>query len=177
MTPSVPNSADSPQSMLSETIQQSLDQFASDAADVVPAKVHERYLWTNPETCNECYARLRTIHEFERNAWGDTVEERRRSGAGVLGYDDDQGENAMHPATFCEECGGRGRAHPETDSKRQAARRAYRIVERLEEQGIPVDKVALPAAVRQLKSKEAIQGMDREIYARATKIAVRRAQQ
>ena len=176
MTPSVSTSAACPLPMISDTIQQSLDQFESDAADVIPAKVHERYLWTNPETCNECYSRLRTIHEFERNDWGDVVEERRRSGAGVLGYDDDAGESSMHPATFCEECGGRGRAHDETDTKLTAVRRATRITKRLEEQDIPVDGVTLRRAARRLKEHDELQGLDREIYERATKLAVRRAQ-
>jgi len=58
----------------------------------------------------------------------------------------------------------------------QATRRASRIADRLEEQDIPVDSRALRRAVRKLKAKPELEALDREIYERATKLAVRRAQ-
>jgi len=160
---------------MSTTTQQSLDEFAP-RRDVVPARVFERYLWTNPEVCSECFARIRTEHEFTRDQWGNTVTELDRADSGVQGYDNVNGGGVYLPRTFCEECGGRGRADPDTDSKVQATRRASRIANRLEEQDIPVDSRALRRAVRKLKAKPELEALDREIYERATKIAVRRAQ-
>jgi len=157
------------------TIQQSLDEFAS-RRDVVPGRVFERYLWTNPEVCSECFARVRTEHELTVDDWGTTVTELNRSGSGIQGYDNVNGGGVYLPRTFCEECGGRGRADPAPDSKVQATRRASCIGDRLEEQDIAVDRPALRRAVRTLKSKPDLVGLDREIYERATKIAVGRAQ-
>ena len=159
---------------MSATTQQSLDEFAP-RRDVVPSRVFERYLWTSPESCSECFARIRTAHTMTRDQWGNTVTELDRSDSGIQGYDNVNGGGVYLPRTFCEECGGRGRADPDTDSKVQAARRASRIVDRLEEQDIAVDARALRRAVRTLKAKPELEAMDREIYERATKIAVKRA--
>lgn len=157
------------------TTQQSLDEFTT-RRDVVPARVFERYLWTNPEVCSECFARIRTEHTMTRDQWGNTVTELDRADAGIQGYDNVNGGGVYLPRTFCEDCGGRGHADPETDSKIQATRRATQIVARLDERNIPVDARALRRATRVLKSKPELEALDREIYERATKIAVRRAQ-
>ncbi len=76
----------------------------------------------------------------------------------------------------CSVCGTNGSATPESDSKNQVTKRARRIGDRLEEQDIAVDRPALRRAVRTLKSKPELEALDTEIYERATKIAVRRAQ-
>ncbi|WP_239639083.1 hypothetical protein [Halorubrum aidingense] len=111
-----------------------------------------------------------------RDQWGNTVTELDRADAGIQGYDNVNGGGVYLPRTFCEDCGGRGHADPETDSKIQATRRATQIVARLDERNIPVDARALRRATRVLKSKPELEALDREIYERATKIAVRRAQ-
>jgi len=160
---------------MSTSTQQTLDQFAP-RRDVVPSRTFERYLWTNPEVCSECFARIRTEHELTVDDWGNTVTELDRAGAGIQGYDNVNGGGVYLPRTFCEECGGRGHADPDTDSKVQATRRAGRIAERLKEQDIPVVARALRRAVRTLKAKPELEAMDREIYERATKLAVQRAQ-
>ena len=160
---------------MSTTIQQSLDEF-DNRREVVPARVFERYLWTNPEVCSECFARIRTEHELTVDDWGNTVTELDRFGSGIRGYDNVNGGGVYLPRTFCEDCGGRGHADPETDSKLQATRRATQIAARLDERNIPVDSRALRRAVRKLKAKPELEALDREIYERATKIAVRRAQ-
>jgi len=157
------------------TTQQSLDEFVS-CREVVPGHVFERYLWTNPEVCSECFAWIRTEHELTVDDWGKTVTELNRSRSGIQGYDNVNGGGVYLPRTFCEECGGRGHADPKPDSKIRATRRASRIGDRLEEQEIPVDGPALRRAVRKLKAKPELEAFDREIYERATKIAVRRAQ-
>ena len=157
------------------TTQQSLDEFDT-RRDVLPARVFERYLWTNPEVCSECFARIRTEHELTVDDWGNTVTELDRSGSGIQGYDNVNGGGVYLPRTFCEDCGGRGRADPDTDSKLQATRRASRIADRLDERDIPVDRPALRRAVRKLKANPELEALDKEIYECATKIAVRRAQ-
>lgn len=156
-----------------QTIQESLAELETRSQRVNPARAFERYLWTNPETCNECFARLREIDEVELDDWGNVAQLIELTDDAVRGWDDDA-TGVFHPATFCNECGSRGCAHPETDTKTQATRRAYRIAERLREQDIPVAVDVLLTATRQLKSDERIQGFDREIYARATKLAISR---
>lgn len=157
------------------TTQQSLDEFAS-RRDVIPSRVFERYIWTNPEVCSECFARIRTEHTLTRDQWGNTVTELDRAGSGIQGYDNVNGGGVYLPRTFCEECGGRGHADPDTDSKVQATQRAGRIVTRLEEQDIPVAARAVRRAARKLKAKPELEALDREIYERATKLGVERGQ-
>ncbi|WP_435065872.1 hypothetical protein [Halobaculum sp. EA56] len=151
---------------------------ASPVPRVQPGNAFDELIFFSRSTCSECFAHLRDIEHVavEHGAVGT----RERTLAfptanAVRGYVSDR--RATEPKTFCRECGSEsGRALDRTLSQREAVERAHRLADRLDAMDVPAVEDVLVHAVRRLKSDERIQGYDREIFARATKLAIQYAQ-
>lgn len=152
------------------------------AAQFDPADAFDDYVFDNPEICSECFERIKRI-ETDTVAYGSVGTRKRRwserTGAGVHGQGVDGGTRVspvIRGRTFCEECGSQsGRAYSDILSRLEATERAHTLADRLAEEGISVDETVLAYAVYRLKSDDRLQGYDREIFARATKLAIQRA--
>lgn len=165
---------------------QSLLQVRLQPVSVNAARAFERHVWQNPEICNNCFSRCKQIytdsHATSLAGDGADVEEHYRTDAGSIGYDaediDEYGARRIHrPKTTCENCGSvRLLAHEDTLSQREVLERVDDLAARLVEQDISVNVDVLRRAVRQLKSHEALAGRDRDIFGRATKLAIQYAQ-
>lgn len=144
-----------------------------------PADAFDEFVFHNPDTCSECFERIKQT-EVDIVPYGTVGTRERqwshRAGAGVLGHGE-VGNRVFAPRTFCGECGSQsGRAYSDTLTQRQAVNRARTLADRLDEAGIPTNERVLRYSVRKLKSDTRIQGMDREIFARATKLAIQKAE-
>jgi len=147
-----------------------------------PAEAFDEIVFYNPAICSECFQRIKRI-ETDVVAHGAIGTRERqftaRVGAGVHGHGF-VNHDAFNPVvcgrTFCGECGSQsGRAISDTLGRLDATDRAHTLADRLDEEGIPVNESALAYAVYQLKGEERLRGYDREIFARATKLAIRHA--
>jgi hypothetical protein len=165
---------------------QSLFQARLQSVSVNATRAFERHVWQNPEICNNCFSRCKQIytdqHQTSLAGDGTDVEAHYRTSEGSIGYDvediDEYGARKIHrPKTTCENCGSvRLLAHEDTLSQREALERVDDLAARLVEQDIPVNVDVLRRAVRQLKGHEALAGRDRDIFERATKLAIQHAQ-
>lgn len=148
---------------------------AEEQPPVNPKRAFERVIWTNPETCNHCFAQVKHIEEvdIENGLSTRRVEHHQRTEDGVRGHD--QVNGAWKPRTFCRQCGGRGCAHYDIMSKDEMQSRLSRLATRLRERNIRVSVEAMRKFVDVAKSKEKLQGKDREIFERAVKLGISRA--
>jgi len=155
--------------------------------EVEPEEAFQKYIWENRESCNNCFSRCKQIytdqHATSLAGDGADVEAHYRTDDGTLGYDveeiDEYGARRIHrPKTTCKNCGSvRLLSQAETLSQREALDRVDELAGRLVEQDIPVNVDVLRHAVSGLKADDRIQGRDREIFERATKLAIQHAQQ
>lgn len=150
---------------------------------VQPNRAFERYIWTNPGICNNCFRRVKTLHQGPTKTLGDeqtTIEETERTDAAVWGIDkivhDEYGALATRPSrTTCKACGSVGlNADPQTLSRREALTRLDRLVERCREAKLPVAVDLMRKVVRKAKSRPSLQDhRDREIFAVAVEASIR----
>lgn len=140
-----------------------------------PAEAFDEFVFYNPEICSNCYQRIKRVETITVEHGTLGTRERQfseRVDAGVAGHGD-VGARVFRPRTFCEECGSQsGRDHPDTLDKHTAVEQAATVATRLDEAGIPVDAAVLRYVVWKLKSKEDLCGYDREIFSRASKLAI-----
>ncbi|WP_254766521.1 hypothetical protein [Salinilacihabitans rarus] len=147
------------------------------------ARAFDRVVWHNPECCNGCFERIKHVDAYTVSfgATDHDVQDHHRTAHATLEPDteshDDYGELEVSiPRTTCRTCGRIGCwADDDTLTKVQALRLTTPLLRRLEEAGVEASGAKLRRAVRQLKSVDAIQGFDTEIFRRATKLAVREA--
>lgn len=166
-----------------------------------PAAVFERYIEADPLVCNSCFRRVQPEEGNGHNCTptgttGERVVTDDGEPAPRLDVHDhhgpmhDAGDRVVgtepietHSATYlwephdvCPHCGELGLASPDDPLPRERVRdRAVAISCRLRERSIPHDWFALVYVALGLKAKPALAGQDREIAARATKVAVSRA--
>ena len=143
------------------------------------SNIFRRYVFEDPAVCSSCFQRLK--QNGRRTVWASKGHDKESKDdiPEYAQYDarEAYGEIAVFPMrTVCEDCGSiAGRALDDTLSKRDAVRCADTLADRLEELGEPVEVDVLKYAVGKLKADPRLRGLDTEIFARATKIAVRRA--
>ncbi|WP_455448293.1 hypothetical protein [Natrinema thermotolerans] len=164
-----------------------------------PDRVFRRYVFNNPETCSNCFCRIKSDHrrvaqgtqgrDLEPKATRATVERLHRTAPGEIGpegpilaysYEEEGAANtaiAKYPVrTVCEDCGSiAGRADSDPLSRRKALARAETLADRLAEVGEPVQLDLLKHLVGHLKSQEDLSSYDTECFEAATTIAVREA--
>lgn len=151
-------------------------------------RLFDDLLFENPEICSECYARIRDHtdlgdHAADRlgtnpNKPTETLE---RAGAGTVGQDcrdmDSYGvKRDYYARTYCDDCGSPGGTTAgDTDHSLQTMlRNGDSIVRRLHELGWYPDVEAFYTALRTLKTDPDNQGRDRNIYAVAVYLALKR---
>lgn len=160
-----------------------------------PDRIFQRYIFSNPEVCSNCFRRLKSDHV--RIAWGETGHDQEpqatrleaarshETGPGEIGPEGpiietrevDNTAISKYPVrTVCECCGAvAGRADDDPLSRREALQRAEHLANRLEEIGEPVDVGLLKHLVAHLKSREKFSSFDTECFEAATTVAVRDA--
>lgn len=157
---------------------------ASDSGDVDPAEAFDVLVFENPRVCSGCFEHVRDIDQATLRygrAEPLDVQDVHRTDQATLEPDADRidayGElESARARTTCRTCGRIGCwADDATLTQMQALRLTVPLADRLEEAGVPINRHALRKAVRELKSREEIQGYDTEIFRRATKIAINRA--
>lgn len=146
-----------------------------------PDRVFERFVWSNPEICNNCFQQCKRVTAVDgsddqggaRRTYHDRTEH------GVVGYDDvaHDEHGALHTyvaRTTCADCGSVGLLNQrETLSKRAMIDLVDPLAARLEEQDVAVDAEATRRLIARLKSESAVQGRDREIFEGAVAFGVR----
>lgn len=148
-----------------------------------PNQVFKTHIWRNPEVCNNCFSRCKEIekrHYHDDNTRAEReVNESNRTDDGIIGYDTYVPENkspekrTYRPRITCERCGSVGLlADDETLSKQVLKRRASRIADRLEEDGLDVDRAYMQKWVNVTKYVSVFDGYDREILAGAVEFAL-----
>jgi len=128
-----------------------------------PSRVFERYVESNPQTCNCCYARPlpEETDGIDIEATGEIIDE-----PSTHRYD-------WEIEDACPVCGSVGMSSPdETLSIEAASQRAIRLSSRLRERGIRHDWRHLVWFVREAKRRDGLHAKDREIAARAVEFAV-----
>ena len=166
----------------------SATQSQTPARRVAPAQAFEQNVWTDPGVCNSCFCRIKSDYRRVRDGVvGYDVEDHDAYGEETVRDEDDHvvgtqskgthgALRTYHVRTTCDHCGSVGGKAPDDPlSRREALRRVPELAERLREQGISVNEFAIRYTVRELKSNPDLQGADREIFERATKLGVRRA--
>lgn len=151
--------------------------------DANPDKAFERYVWTDPGVCNNCFRRCKEIHEAEREVGiaVETVQESYRTPEGELAQDsfeqDEYGAIQTHePRTTCSTCGSIGLlCQRDTYSKAEVGELAERIANRLIENDVPCHVDATRRLAVKAKAKCNIQGKDREIFEGAAAFGIRQA--
>lgn len=153
----------------------------------VPAeKAFDELAFNEPTVCSRCFSLIRTRDTFRPDVLSGVSqyapEERlRRAFDGTHGYRtedmDEYGVQRVHrPCTYCSECGSQsGRAEDHDLSRRNAIIFADNLIARLQESDVDVDTHALKFTVGKLKSDERLNGVDTEIFRRATKLGIKRA--
>lgn len=134
--------------------------------DLKPSSVFERYVETDPMTCNGCFAR-----PLPEETDGVDVEDKGRIA-------DCQHSAKYHweEDDYCPVCGSMGLTSPDdTLSIERASRRAIRLSTRLQERGIAHSWQLLVWFVRRAKRDEDLCGKDQQIAARAVEFAVSQA--
>lgn len=165
----------------------------------------EETIWHNPDVCTNCFSRVKRRYQAtEEKAdgkqldidedWrtpdgtlGETSEIVRSRGAvtvrnannavvGVESREPARGTTRNDARTTCNECGS-VRAIKQTDtlSKTNALDIIPALVERLREQGHPVNADAVGTAVYKLKSDEKFEAYDKEVFATAVALGVEKA--
>lgn len=143
------------------------------------------YIWSNPGICNNCFARMKDIavpwkEQYRPSIRPALAEEHYIAEDGERGHDvqhqDDYGAKADYRSRVtCSRCGSvGGRAETDELSISEAVNRVPRLVKRLEEEGFDVREDRLKESVIRAKSKEKLQGYDREIFGIATRVAITR---
>lgn len=160
-----------------------------------PDRVFRRYVFNNPETCSNCFCRIKSDHRrIASGTEGRDLEPKvtravsvraHKTGPGEIGPEGplegtrqvDNTAIAKYPVrTVCEDCGSiAGRADSDPLSRRKALARAETLADRLAEIGEPVQLDLLKHLVGYLKSQEDLSSYDTECFEAATTIAVREA--
>ncbi|MFC7202879.1 hypothetical protein ACFQJC_05080 [Haloferax namakaokahaiae] len=160
----------------------------SDQRQIQPERAFERYIWTQPGICNRCYSRMSRdgrlradgVHGHDVHIHDQFGEQTVRDEDGRVTGVEHVGEHGVDRThsehTCCNNCGSiAGRAPDETQSRLDLVRRVAPIADRLNEEGIGVSRRVMRRTVWELKSDDRIQGMDREILERATKLGIKHA--
>lgn len=139
-------------------------------------------VWDDPEVCNHCFRRCKRITRASYRSKGTgtvhPVEHHDRTPDGTLGIDErDRGHSGRIreplPRTTCSHCGSvRLLAQRETLSLDQALDRVPELVARLDEAGHDTSEEAAFAVIREFKSRQALQGLDREMFEMAVEKAI-----
>lgn len=149
-------------------------------------RLFDDLIFENPETCSQCFGRIRdrTEHDVSADRLGTgnrPTETITRAGDGIVGQDDTThdaygAQRTYRAKTYCGVCGSpSGRADgAHICSLQQARRRADNIIRRLHRLGYYPDVQALYSAIETLKTDPDHQGQDREIFATATYLAIER---
>lgn len=146
-------------------------------------------LYASPEICSRCYARIRDRTEHDQdlarlgtgNRPAETLE---RAGAGTVGQDADDvdgyGYRPQYRArTYCGACGSPGGTDIGgwTRSLQQMRRHTDNVIRRLHERGYYPDVQAVYRAVERLKTQPEHQQRDRQIFAAAVAVGLRRGRE
>lgn len=155
---------------------------------IAPDDAFDDIVFFEPTTCSRCFSLIRR-HDTYRPDASEGVskyapEERLvRAHNGTNGYRTDGGDKYGYrpthdSCTYCSECGAQSGCADEQDlPRRLAVQFASNLADRLHEAGVAIDTDELKRAVGHLKSKEALNGCDTEIFEAATTVAVRRERQ
>jgi hypothetical protein len=159
----------------------STTQEPSGQRPVHPAEAFDRLIWHNPETCRNCFRRVRVVHPAPEQ-WGATdaiTDRHERTPDAMLAHDerahDDYGELTTHPLrTTCRGCGSVGcHGAARTLSIEEALERVDRLADRLEEQGLPAHRELMRAIVERAKRDEDLAGRDYDIFSKAVEGTLR----
>lgn len=166
----------------------SLVSATSDPTPRRPLKEYclfEQEIWTNPEICNNCFARLKDIAPIWKEAYPLHVRSALDSIAflaesGSIGQDitDHNKYGSIQTArgrVMCDDCGSvGGLSQPGDSSKRELLRYLDRVIARLSEQGYTqVDESRMRDIAHRAKERDRLQGFDREILGLAVKYGVK----
>lgn len=141
----------------------------------------DEVVFTNPEICSNCFARIRDRDENDTDTWGSGNRPEsvlQRVGDGVVGHDCEVHDRygavrTYHSRTFCDQCGRKsGTARDDTLSKQEALGRVDALVRRLQEHGYAPAVERMYHAVGHLKSQPEYEAKDTEIFAAATAIGI-----
>lgn len=139
------------------------------AADDLAVAIVGRYLFENPAICNRCFGRRspptpRPIeYVVAAAAEGEFIGPRLADRPG-----DD---------SFCSSCYIDDQNDPPTRSADRAVEVADDIVDRLDEQTIPCERVAVRRFVEKAKRMPSLAGRDHDVFRRGARLGVRRALQ
>jgi len=153
-----------------------------------PSEAFEQLVHFNHAICSNCFRRIKQDHRRVQAGIGaHDAEDHDEFGTETVRDDDGKvigttvsgthGAVQSHPLrTTCEDCGSiGGRAEDATLSRREMLDRVGPLAARLREEGLAVDEFVIRYTVRKLKSRDALQGYDREIFERAVKLGVKHA--
>lgn len=148
--------------------------------------IFEQAIWRNPAICNNCFSRLKDVitvdaEHYRQSAISEQIHY--KTDGAVIGFDATEPPETVvnqrpkySQRTTCAGCGSvGGYAEPDTLSRREALSLCIPLRRRLVERGYEVDLDRLKEMVRVGKSRESLQGFDREIFAVAVKYAARKA--
>jgi hypothetical protein len=137
--------------------------------------VFDRVVWSDPEVCNHCFNRFRTLTTFDddlRHTATDVTP------SGTYDYTTDEHANSPalrthDPRSTCGECGSvSGLAATNDLSKRESLGRVPELADRVREAGFDVNERAMRALIKKVKSRPDLQGRDREMFERTVRIGI-----
>jgi hypothetical protein len=133
----------------------------------------EDAIWHSPETCNECFTRIRVVDRREsalaatsvRNRPAAHHERTEHATAEWPGFADDDPID-RYGVTFCGECGADGRRWSDTKSLDELTAQAKNLAEyTLRATPYDVDCGVMGETLGQLKRRDDLQGRDAQILA------------